>query len=140
MKRRTKQVASNIEKAVTAVLARGLSDPRVRGIITVTEVDMTDDLLRARIRVTVMPEKHEALTMHGLRAATGHIRREAMKKIHLRHMPSFEFLVDEGLKNERKIIELLNKAASEQPGWQHSDENTAPGGTSTQAGSGETLS
>jgi len=139
MKRRTKQVASNIEKAVTDVLNRGLSDPRVRGIITVTEVDLTDDLLQARIRVTIMPEKYEALTMHGLRAATGHIRREAMKKIHLRHMPTFEFLVDEGLKNERKVIELLDKASSEQPGWQHTDADTAST-TSTEADTGETSS
>ena len=118
MNRRTKQVASNIERAVTSVLARGLSDPRIRGMITVTEVDLTDDLMRARIRVSIMPEKHEALTMHGLRAATGYIRRETMKKIHLRFMPTIEFLVDEGLKNQFKVIELLNKAAAERPGWQ----------------------
>jgi ribosome-binding factor A len=118
MNRRAKQVASNIGQAVTSVLARGLSDPRIRGMITVTEVEMTDDLLQARIRVSVMPEEFEALTMHGLRAATGHIRREAMKKIHLRSMPTFEFFVDEGLKNQRKILELLDKAKHEKPGWQ----------------------
>lgn len=138
MKRRTEQVASNITRAVTAVLARGLNDPRVKGLITVTGVELTDDLSRARIRVSVMPEEHEALTMHGLRAATGHIRRETMKQVHLREMPTLEFFIDEGIKNQFKVQELLNKAAAEKPGWQRSadrpdapDERTDTGETST---------
>ncbi len=135
MNRRAQQVASNIEQAVTSVLARGLSDPRIRGMVTVTKVEMTDDLLIARIRVSIMPEEHEALTMHGLRAATGHIRREAMKKIHLRSMPTFEFFVDEGLKNQRKIIELLNQAKNERPGWQMRDD--APEEAIEESGEGE---
>lgn len=138
MSRRAKQVAANIGQAVTSVLARGLSDPRIRGMITVTEVEMTDDLLQARIRVSVMPEEYEALTMHGLRAATGHIRREAMKKIHLRLMPTFEFFVDEGLKNQRKILELLDLARNEKPGWHMKPDDSEAVADSGDANGGET--
>jgi ribosome-binding factor A len=132
MKRRTQQVASNIERAVTQVLARGLNDPRVKGLITVTGVEVTDDISRARVSVTIMPEEHEALTMHGLRAATGHIRRETMKQVHLREMPTLEFVLDEGMKNQHKVMELLNRAASEKPGWQHAPGE--PGPTAPDAG------
>jgi len=138
MNRRSEQVASNIERAVTSVLARGLNDPRIKGMITVTGVKVTEDLSQARVRVTIMPEEHEALTMHGLRAATGHIRREAMKQIQLREMPTLEFFLDEGMKNQIKVMELLNKAANEKPGWQRQSEG--PETTSDQADSGETTS
>lgn len=138
MNRRSEQVASNIERAVTNVLAKGLNDPRVKGMITVTGVKVTDDLAQARIRVTIMPEEAEALTMHGLKAATGYIRREAMKQIQLRDMPTIEFFLDEGMKNQIKVMELLNKAANEKPGWQrHPDE---PETTGEHADSGETTS
>lgn len=138
MNRRSEQVASNIERAVTSVLARGLNDPRIKGMITVTSVSVTDDLAQARIRVTIMPEEHEALTMHGLKAATGHIRRETMKQIQLREMPTLEFFLDEGMKNQIRVMELLNKAASEKPGWQRHPEE--PETNSDEADSGETTS
>lgn len=113
MKRRTLQVASTIEKAVAEVLARGLADPRIRGMITVTGIDVTDDFSLARISVTIMPEEHEAITMHALKAAAGFIRREAMKHVQLREMPHLSFEVDTGLKNQAKVFELLNRAAEE---------------------------
>lgn len=113
MKRRTLQVASTVEKAVADVLARGLSDPRIRGLITVTGIEVTDDFSQAKISVTVMPEEHEQITMHALTAAAGFIRREAMKHVHLREMPHLRFEVDTGLKNQARVLELLNKAAQE---------------------------
>lgn len=113
MKRRTLQVASTIEKAVADVLSRGLSDPRAKGLITVTGVEMTDDLTLAKISVTIMPEEHEEITMHALRAAAGYIRREAMKHVHLREMPHLMFAVDTGLKNQAKVFELLHRVAEE---------------------------
>lgn len=131
MKRRTLQVASTLEKAVADVLARGLSDPRARGLITVTGIEVTDDFSFAKISVTIMPEEHEQITMHALTAAAGYIRREAMKHIHLREMPHLTFFLDTGLKNQARVFELLNKAAEEReqraaeasPSEPRSDEN-----------------
>lgn len=113
MKRRAVQIASEIEKAVSEVLARGLSDPRAQGLITVTGVEVLEDLSVARVTVSILPEEQEALTMHGLKSAAGFIRREAMKRIHVREMPILEFRVDTGLKNQAKVFALLNKIAEE---------------------------
>ena len=38
MPRRPDQVASLIQRAVQAVLGRGLGDPRIRGLVSVTKV------------------------------------------------------------------------------------------------------
>ncbi|MCL4220400.1 MAG: 30S ribosome-binding factor RbfA [Phycisphaerales bacterium] len=113
MRRRTLQVASTVEKAVAEVLARGLSDPRAKGLITVTGIEVTDDFSLAKISVTIMPEEHEQITMHALTAAAGFIRREAMKHVHLRDMPHLSFHLDTGLKNQARVFELLNKVAEE---------------------------
>ena len=112
---RAKQLASVIRREVERVLAKGLNDPRVRGLVTITGVDLTADLKRAEIRVSVLPETHEDLTMHGLRAATRHIRREAMGRVHSKEMPRLTFKLDRGLKRQREVFEALARAREELP-------------------------
>ena len=108
-KRRPLQVGSTIQRELQNRLARGLADPRIKGLITVTKVEMTEDLSIARVFVTVMPEQHENITMHGLRAATKRIRRDVAERIRLKEMPQLQFLVDSGLREQQKIMELLNR-------------------------------
>lgn len=113
MNRKTAQIASEIEKAMQALLARGLSDPRVRGLITVTGVDVTDDRRLARVRVSILPEEHQALTMHGLRAATGFLRRRAMGMVRTRSFPQIDFVLDESIKRQTEVLTLIHKASAE---------------------------
>ena len=90
-------------------MARGLSDPRVRGLITVTRVELAEDGKRAKAFVTVMPTEHAELTLHGLKAATPKLRRDVMELVHLRDMPSLEFVYDEGLKAQMEVMSLLTR-------------------------------
>ena len=71
---RNVQVASIIQRAVQVLLTRGLSDPRVRGLVSVTRVSVTPDLAQATVFVSVIPNTRAELTMHGLRHAAKHIR------------------------------------------------------------------
>jgi len=119
--RRKKQIESILLRAVQQRMARGLSDPRVRGLITVTRVELTDDGKRARAYVTVMPAEHAELTLHGLKAATAKLRRDVMDLVHLRDMPALEFVYDEGLKAQMEVMSLLTKDKLER----EARENTA---------------
>lgn len=100
---RTHQVASTLRRAVQAVIARGLHDPRVRGLITVTNVQVAPDLSEAYIDVSVLPEKHETLTLHGLQHASRMIRSEVAKAVKLRKLPRLLFRVDETIKQQARI-------------------------------------
>ncbi|MEZ6318936.1 MAG: 30S ribosome-binding factor RbfA [Phycisphaerales bacterium] len=113
MKRRTEQVASTLQRLLQERLARGLADPRVRGLITVTRVELSDDLSRARVKVTVLPESQESLTMHGLRSAGPKIRRDVGERLHLKVLPELVFEVDEGIKEQAKVMALLEKDRAE---------------------------
>ncbi len=125
--RRKKQIESMLLRAVQQRMARGLSDPRVRGLITVTRVELTEDGKRAKAFVTVMPAEHAELTLHGLKAATAKLRRDVMDLVHLRDMPSLEFVYDEGLKAQMEVMSLLTKDKLER----EAKENTAEGGASS---------
>jgi ribosome-binding factor A len=115
MKRRRAQLASTIERTMQQVLARGLADPRIRGLVTVTGVELNDELRTAYIDISVLPAEHENLTMHGLKAATPRLRREVMERIRTREMPRIEFRLDRRIKEQAEILTLINRAASESP-------------------------
>ncbi|GJM19810.1 MAG: ribosome-binding factor A [Phycisphaeraceae bacterium] len=131
MTRRTDKVSSTLMRAVQERLARGLSDPRVRGLITVTGVEVTADLERAKIKITVMPDEHEALTLHGLKAAANRLRRDVSDKMHIRQMPQFEFVIDEGLKEQAKVMALLAKDRVEREAREAAKAAAEPASTPT---------
>lgn len=108
------QLASVLKRAVQAVLDAGLSDPRISGLITVTDVKVARDRRSATVFVSVMPHDRESLVMHGLRAASRHIRRRAADHIEIRRMPELMFKLDRGLKHQAEVIETLAHLRQEQ--------------------------
>jgi ribosome-binding factor A len=68
---RPAQVAEQFQHEVSAVLTRGLKDPRVVGFITVTGAKMSPDLREVTVFVSVHGEDAvRAKTMEGLKAAS----------------------------------------------------------------------
>lgn len=114
MSKRTEQVASVLERSIQQVLARGLSDPRITGLITVTRVRVSADLKEAKIAVAISGSKNPELTMHGLRAAAKHIRHKVSDAVALRIVPRFDFHADEQLRAEAEVLEALAKVRQEQ--------------------------
>lgn len=125
MNRRTSQVAATLRAAVQEVISRGLADPRVRGLITITEVTMSDDLQQATLRVSVYPEDRQELTLHGLSAAAAHIRREAGELMALKRMPTLQFRLDDSLKRQARVFDALAQAA-DHAGRAASEPESAP--------------
>jgi ribosome-binding factor A len=107
--RRHKQLSSTLLRAAQAVFARGFNDPRIQGLITVTGVELTTDLERARLRVSVLPREKEELTLHGLRHALPHIAREMMGRVEMRTFPRLSIERDEGLRAQHEVQALLAK-------------------------------
>jgi ribosome-binding factor A len=114
LRRRSLQIASNIQQELQKRLSRGLADPRIRGLVTVTKVELSDDLKHAKAFISVLPEDRAKLTMHGLISATGRLRRDVMERIHIKEMPTLKLIYDEGHKAEMEIFELLEKDRQEQ--------------------------
>jgi len=113
MNRRAKQLASTLRREVQGVLARGIRDPRVKGMITVTEVSVDDDATHAVVRISVMPHKHESSSLHGLKSASGWIRRQVGDRIEIRRMPTLEFELDRSMSRQAEVIEALARVQGE---------------------------
>lgn len=113
MSKRQNQLNSTIQRAVQGVIDRGLNDPRIRGLITVTGVDIQSDFKAAKISVSVLPETRESSTMHGLRAGARHIRHQIADSINLPRTPELTFELDRSLKNSANVIEIINRELGE---------------------------
>ena len=113
MSRRTEQIASTLLETLREVFSRGFQDPRIRGLITVTEIDLAPDLASASVLISVLPEDHEELTLHGLRAAASHIRHEVGERLDMRRVPTFTFKLDRTLKKQVGVIQALARVAAE---------------------------
>lgn len=108
---RTDKIASVIRHAVQDVISRGLGDPRIRGLVSITRVDVTADLSEAKVHVSVLPAKHEDLTMHGLEDAAGHIQHEIAPAITSRRLPRLRFVRDDSMKKQAQLDAALRAGA-----------------------------
>ncbi len=110
MTRRNERISALLTRAVQEVIVRGVSDPRIRGLITITEVVVSPDLAEARVSVSVLPHAQQELTIHGLQAASAHIRHEVSELVDLKRMPNLIFRPDPRLKKEAAVLRDINMA------------------------------
>jgi hypothetical protein len=64
------------------------------------------------VSISVLPEDRQELTMHGLRAAAKHIRRDVADRIRIREMPAMEFRLDESIKKQGEVLAAINRAVT----------------------------
>jgi ribosome-binding factor A len=104
-----------VDEAVREVLSDAISlkvkDPRV-GFVTVTAVETSVDLRRARVFVSVLgDEAVRRRSMEGLQSAHGVLQRVVARELRLKHTPTLEFVYDETTERGFRIAELIDREA-----------------------------
>jgi ribosome-binding factor A len=115
MSRRTRQLGEFVKEEVMEIVRREVNDPRI-GFMSITRVDVSDDLRSARIFVSVFgtDEEREA-TMKALRSAAGYIRRLLKPRMHTRQIPELDFRDDRSMEHAESIARTLNEVRSASP-------------------------
>lgn len=113
--RRADRVAEAIREEVATFLTDSAKDPRLRGLVTVTGVEMTRDLRHAKVFVSVMGSDAERkATFDGLASIAGHLRSHLGKALRLRVAPAIVFQPDRSIAQAAHIDALLAKIKDEQ--------------------------
>lgn len=111
---RTDRVGEEFREILAEEIQR-LKDPRV-GFVTVTGVEVTPDLKRARVFYTAYgDERARAASSAALRSATPHLRRTIGRQVRLKVVPELRFEVDASLATGERIDRLLDAVAAERP-------------------------
>ena len=114
MSRRTERLASTIREELATIIMRELNDPRLVGLPSITRVKVTDDLSIADVYVTVMgTEGQQTAAINALKHAAGLMRTKLTKVLTLRVAPYLKFHMDENLKKELAMMDLLRKVSEE---------------------------
>jgi ribosome-binding factor A len=115
MKRRTQRVSNLIRNIVSELVRTRLSDPRIEPArVSITRVEMPEDLLTARVYVSVIgSEADQRRTLRALRHAGGHIQELLMRQIQLRHTPVLEFVNDTQFKKTIQTLQVLSQVSEE---------------------------
>ena len=90
-----------------AGLIRGLKDPRVQGMISVTAVETTPDLRYAKVYVSALEKETTAEVLKGLKSAAGYLRREIGSALQLRYTPELQFVEDTSIETGNRIFKIL---------------------------------
>ena len=115
MSHRTAQVESILRRTISEVLQRRISDPRIQGLVSITQVSVSPDLRNATVDVSVLPDKYEKRTIAGLKHASGHIQALVRKEVRLRTVPTLEFRLDESLKRQGEVYDAIQRASERTP-------------------------
>ena len=112
--RRMQKAAQAIREVVGTSILRDLMDPRIQNV-TVTNVEVSRDMRRARVYVSVMgDDKKQQLCLYGLQHAAGFLQSKVAKRIDTRYTPVLKFVLDMGVKKSIEINEILQSVLPDQ--------------------------
>jgi ribosome-binding factor A len=115
MKReRMGRIDTELQRELARLISTELKDPRL-GFVTVTRVEITNDLQSAKVFVSIIGDRHVAKqSMEALENARGFLRGELGHAVSLRHTPSISFVEDRSTERAIALSKVLAQTAREQ--------------------------
>ena len=109
--KRQKQVAGLIQEEMNAIFQRMSLTMIDGGMVSISGVKVTPDLLEARIYLSLFQVKDPEQTMKKIEDKAWEIKRELTSRVskQLRRMPELRFYLDETLDNVFRMEELLKQ-------------------------------
>ena len=110
MKIRPERVAQRMRREVADILENKLRDPRVTGLVSVTDVEVSHDLSFAKVYVSVLEEgPARAQALEALRHASGFVRHALRPRLGLREVPEIRFLLDTSIERGARVEDILRR-------------------------------
>jgi ribosome-binding factor A len=105
---RTRRVAELIRSELSRLLITEFQDP-ASGLLTVTRVEMTPDLLTARVFLSVFGAADPAALLDRLERSRGALRRALASRVKLKYNPELFFALDPGPEHQDRIDRLIEE-------------------------------
>lgn len=129
MSARAQRVADQIQRELAVLIQLEMNDPRV-GMVSITAVEVSNDLAHAKVYVTVLntltsdaARNNETLKEPGaldklevqqnldaLNKASGYLRTLLAKTLPLRSVPKLRFYYDSSVENGQRLSSLIDDA------------------------------
>ena len=100
------RVASDMQRELCNILLLEAKDKDFKNV-TITDVDVTNDLSFAKIYFTTLDNKEKI--EKDLNNASGFFRSELSKRLDIRHTPELRFIFDESIEYGQKIEKIIEE-------------------------------
>jgi ribosome-binding factor A len=111
--RRSERTSKLIQREISVLLEREVSDPRLIRLISVTGVTLSSDLRHAKVFVSTMgSEINKEDMLAGFNNASGFLRKELASHLKLRYTPHLSFHYDDSIERGARLTELIGEIAA----------------------------
>jgi ribosome-binding factor A len=114
MTRRAERISSLIRQDIGELLQAHTNDPRLKTLISVTQVQTSADLKNAKISVSVLGDKKQQEdALKAFRSAARYFRHELAQRLTTRVIPELTFELDQSIERGVRISNLIDQVVSE---------------------------
>lgn len=111
--KRSTRVAEAIRNELAMLLIGKVQDPRLHGL-SISRVEVADDLSSARVFYTVLGDKKGVKAAEkGLQSAKGFMRSHIARTLNLRFTPELQFRYDDSVEKVAELEEIFQDIANE---------------------------
>ncbi len=96
---------------ISNILMTEIKDEDI-SFVTITGVDITNDLSYAKVYFTVLDDSRKEKTLEALKGASHFIRGKLSERVEIRHTPELKFIYDDSIaygEHIENIIESINE-------------------------------
>jgi len=114
-KQRLEGIGKEMMRVISKVLIEEVKNPKIKGLVSVTEVNVTEDLKFADTYFSILPPldneenqyEHEEI-LEALNEIKGFLRKRVAEEVDIRFTPEIRVKLDNSMENAMKITKLLN--------------------------------
>jgi ribosome-binding factor A len=120
--RRIARLNEQLRADLADLIVREVKDPRLSGLVTVTNVDLSPDLRHAKVFVSVLgtddDRKH---SLAALRSASGFLRSQIAHRLTTKRAPDLQFVSDVSIERGERIMQIIRQVEHESGDRESSD-------------------
>lgn len=114
MTRRKLRINELLRREISQILSQQINDPRLSGLVSITQADTSPDLRYAKVLVSVMGNREDKeAAIRGLTSASGFLRKELGLRLTLRHVPQLTFVMDDSIEYAQNMLKLMDSLVDE---------------------------
>ena len=124
--RRMQKMARVIRDSVSRTISQRLSDPRITGLVSVTEVEVAPDTKTATVYLSILTpdEQSKAITFQGILSGAGVIQHHLGRDLISRFCPHLQFKLDTKMQQTLRTLKLIEETSREYKETSEDDNDT----------------
>ena len=130
MSRRVDRINGLLREEISKLLLREIKDPRLSGLLTITQVTTSSDLRNAKVYLSVLgDDEANTAALQGIQSAAAFLRKQLRERLRLKYVPFLTFEIDDSMGTADHIFRLMDQARQESGASLLSDEDIRGAGS-----------